>query len=138
MEHLYQLILLALLIEAVWETGKMVWQERHINVDRAGALLVGMGVAIGAGVDAFTMVGLPLTVPFLGDGIVIGAVIGAGLTGIILSRGANFVHDLIKRIQNGPAVPVSNSYIKVTAPEDLPPEVLESVVSQLKRNGVKI
>lgn len=102
MESLYQLVLLALLIEAVWETGKMIWQEKRINVDRAGALVIGTAVAIGAGVDAFAMVGLPLSVPFLGDGAVIGAIIGAALTGIILSRGANAVHDLIKRIQNGP------------------------------------
>lgn len=124
MEHLYQLILLALLIEAVWETGKMVWQERHINVDRAGALVVGMGVAIGAGVDAFTMVGLPLTVPFLGDGGVIGAIVGAGLTGIILSRGANAVHDLIKRIQGGPSnVPLVLSTIEETKPPAPDPAV---------------
>ncbi|MDZ4042310.1 MAG: hypothetical protein U1D96_02305 [Eubacteriales bacterium] len=124
MEHLYQLILLALLIEAVWETGKMVWQERQINVDRAGALLIGMVVAIGAGVDAFTMVGLPLTVPFLGDGSVVGAVIGAGLTGIILSRGANAVHDLIKRIQGGPSsVPLVLSTIEEIKPPAPDPTV---------------
>ncbi|MGI6436160.1 MAG: hypothetical protein ACOX0F_12570 [Syntrophomonadaceae bacterium] len=76
----------ALLAEAVWETGKMVWQQGKVSVDRIGALVVGIVFAVGAGLDLFALLGISFIYP----------IIGQVLTGILLSRGANFVHDLLK------------------------------------------
>ncbi|ABI68436.1 hypothetical protein Swol_1126 [Syntrophomonas wolfei subsp. wolfei str. Goettingen G311] len=41
---------------------------------------------MGTGIDLFATVGLPINIPYL----------GLILTGIIISRGANFIHDLFK------------------------------------------
>lgn len=82
--NLMQLLLLAALAESVWETLKMVWEKDKINVDRLGSILITVVIALGTKIDFFKMVGLPLLIPFA----------GSILTGIIASRGANFLHDL--------------------------------------------
>lgn len=82
------IITIALLIEAIWETLKMVWQEGKININTIGALIVGIGVSILAKIDVFAMQGISLSIP----------VVGWILTGILMSRGANFIHDLFNKI----------------------------------------
>lgn len=89
METLLIILVAALLVEAVWETGKMVWQQGKISIDRIGALAVGILFAVGAGLDLCIVVGICFVYP----------IIGQLLTGILISRGANFVHDLLKRAQ---------------------------------------
>lgn len=89
MEAVLIILVAALLAEAVWETGKMVWQQGKISVDRTGALLVGILFAVGAGLDLCTVLGICFVYP----------IIGQLLTGILISRGANFVHDLLKGVE---------------------------------------
>jgi hypothetical protein len=88
--NILSLVVLALLGEAVWETAKMVWQNGKISIDRIGALVVGELLAIGAGTDLMAMVGVPLHIPY----------VGMILTGLLISRGANFIHDLLASINN--------------------------------------
>ncbi|MFR4008596.1 MAG: hypothetical protein ACLT0Y_04460 [Christensenellales bacterium] len=40
-----QVIVLALLTEALWQTGKLVWQEGALNVNALGAMAVGLLLA---------------------------------------------------------------------------------------------
>lgn len=82
------IITIALLVEAVWETLKMVWQEGKININTIGALIVGIAVSILAKIDIFAMQGITLSIPL----------IGWILTGILMSRGANFIHDLFNKL----------------------------------------
>lgn len=82
------LIILALMGEAIWETGKMLWQNNKINIDRVGALVVSEVLAIGAGIDMFVLIGIPLRIPY----------VGMVLTGLLISRGANFMHDLLANV----------------------------------------
>ncbi len=83
------LIVAAILAEAVWETGKLVWQQGKLKIDRVGALVVGLLIAIGGGIDMCELFGLTFTYP----------IIGQIATGILFSRGANFLHDLFKRVE---------------------------------------
>ena len=82
------IITIALLVEAIWETLKMVWQEGKININTIGALIVGIAVSILAKIDIFAMQGITLSIPL----------IGWVLTGILMSRGANFIHDLFNKL----------------------------------------
>lgn len=86
--EIMQLIILALLIEALWETIKMGWQKGKLQTDKVGALIISIGLSVLAGADLFSLVGIALPVP----------VVGAVLTGVLLSRGSNFLHDLINKI----------------------------------------
>ena len=82
------IITIALLVEAIWETLKMVWQEGKINVNTIGALIVGIAVSILAKIDIFAMQGISLSIPL----------VGWILTGVLMSRGANFIHDLFNKL----------------------------------------
>lgn len=88
MDKIIQLVVLAFIGEAVWETLKMVWQENKFSLDRFGALIIGLLICIGAGFDAMVIIGIPLHIPYL----------GMILTGILVSRGSNFAHDFISGI----------------------------------------
>lgn len=83
------IITVALLVEAIWETLKMVWKNGKANVNTIGALIVGIVVSILAKIDIFAMQGINISIPL----------IGWILTGILLSRGANFIHDLFSKIE---------------------------------------
>ena len=87
--QLIQLVILAMIGEAIWETLKMVWQEGKLNIDRIGALAFGLLIAFVTGADLLNLISIPAKVPY----------VGIALTGILISRGANFVHDLLKKIE---------------------------------------
>lgn len=83
-----QLVIVAILIEAIWENLKMIWQNGKFSIDKIGALVISILICVLAKIDIFPIVNLSISVP----------VIGSILTGIIVSRGANFVHDLFNKI----------------------------------------
>ena len=83
-----QLVIVAILIEAIRENIKMVWQNGKFSIDKIGSLVISILICILAKIDIFPIVNLSIMVP----------VIGSILTGIIVSRGANFVHDLFNKI----------------------------------------
>ena len=68
-----QLIIIAILVEAIWENLKMIWDKNKLNINMLGSLLLSMIICVLA--------------------------IGSLLTGIIVSRGANFVNDLFKKLK---------------------------------------
>lgn len=88
MENLLIIVMIALIAESVWETLKMTWQEGKISIDRIGALVVALILCIGVRLDILALLGINVTIPFL----------GVILTGILISRGSNFIHDLLAKI----------------------------------------
>ena len=88
--NILNLIILALIGEAIWETLKLTWQNGKVSIDRMGALAIGLLLAVGTGLDFMAIVGVPLHIPY----------IGMILTGLLISRGANFLHDLLQSISN--------------------------------------
>lgn len=84
------ILLLALFTEAIWETLKLIKTKDKINYDRIGATAVGILIAVAANVDIFSYLGRPLTIKYL----------GAILTGILISRGSNFIHDLLGSVSS--------------------------------------
>lgn len=88
MENLFIILTVALIAESVWETLKMTWQKGKICLDRVGALVVSLVICIDIKLDMLTLLGINTTIPF----------IGIILTAILISRGSNFLHDLLERI----------------------------------------
>lgn len=86
--ELTSLIVIAILVEAIWENIKTIW-EGGININRIGALVLAIVICILAKVDFFSMVGIGLSFP----------IVAYILTGIVVSRGANFVNDLFGKIR---------------------------------------
>lgn len=84
-----QLLLMVVLAESIWQTLKMVWQKDKLHPDTLGALIIGVIFAVATGMDIFQLLGIPVRVPYLGE----------VFTGILASRGANFLHDLMQIAQ---------------------------------------
>lgn len=89
MSGFLQVMVIALLAEAIWENLKMVWQDGKISIDKIGALIVSIVISIVTQLDVFAILDFGITVPF----------IGSFLSGILISRGANVIHDLLNKIE---------------------------------------
>lgn len=84
-----KLIIIAILIEAIWENLKMIWQEGKFNINMLGSLILGIVVCIVTKISIFEVIGFEISIN----------IIGYILTGVIVSRGANFVNDLFSRLK---------------------------------------
>lgn len=82
------IIVAALLTEALWQTIKLLKNVKEINKDVLGAIILGIIVAFAAKIDIFEILGIPIDIKYLGN----------ILTGILISRGSNFIHDLLGSI----------------------------------------
>jgi len=85
-----QLIIIAILVEAIWENLRMIWDEGKFSVNKIGSLVLAMLICVLTSIDIFPIIGIPIIVPY----------VGSILTGIIISRGANFVNDLFSKLTN--------------------------------------
>jgi hypothetical protein len=109
--ELTQLALVAFLVEALLQTIKPIY-DKEKGWDRSVilALVVGMVVCVLTNTDLFKSVGLEISVPYAGP----------ILTGILASRGSNFVHDIFKFMQNKAvaAEMTSKRETKLTEPDE--------------------
>ena len=80
----------AVLIEAVTSYIKLIVVEHKIQWQVVATIVIGVVMALVFQVDLFALIGFTTIMP----------VFAFVLTGIILSRGANYVFDLIKLILN--------------------------------------
>lgn len=85
-----KILVLAFMTETLWETLKMIKSSKGINIDRIGAMILGIIIAIAANMDIFKLIEIPLGINYLGN----------ILTGLLISRGANFLHDILGNISN--------------------------------------
>ncbi len=83
-----KVIILALLAEAIWENLRMIWENGKFSINRLGALVISIIVALGTKIDLFKILDFEMA-----------QVLGSILTGILISRGANVIHDLLTKIQ---------------------------------------
>lgn len=90
MNTITRLIIMAFLVEAFWETLKMIWKEGKLQIDRVGALVIGLTVAFTLNIDLFIAMGLDPSIK----------IVGTIFTGIIISRGGNFIHDLFSMLED--------------------------------------
>lgn len=83
------IFILAVTVEALIEYAKLIFQDKVFNWKQLVAVVLGIGLALLAQVDLYAIVGVTFILPY----------VGMVLTGIIFSRGANYVSDFIKLIQ---------------------------------------
>jgi hypothetical protein len=84
------LALVAFLVEALIQTLKPIYDKQNgFNIDKIISIIVGILVCVAARVDLFAELGFMVEIPYL----------GYILTGVIASRGSNFVHDIFKFVQ---------------------------------------
>lgn len=92
----FGLIFLAVVVEGLIAYAKMAIVDKSVQWQVVASIVLGVLVAVVYNCDLFVMFGLTTTIP----------VVGNVLTGVLLSRGANYVSDLLKTISdlrnNGP------------------------------------
>ena len=89
-EMVTQLIIIAILVEALTEVFKSIFKDGRLDKSSILSIVVGLILSFTINLDLFVAIGLVPTVPF----------IGVVATGLLISRGANTVHDVISRINN--------------------------------------
>ncbi len=89
MNTITQLVVMTCLVEAIWETLKMTWQEGKLSGDRLGALIVGLVLAFTVNLDMLNIVGLTSQQSYF----------GIASSGVLASRGSNFIHDFMSNLQ---------------------------------------
>ncbi len=88
------IIVLAIVVEAFIEYGKSIGKAFADGAWKTAltqliAIAVAVALCMATGADLFAVIGLVFAWPWL----------GIVLTGIIISRGANYVSDFVKRLQ---------------------------------------
>ena len=82
------LFILAVLCESIveWVKELIPFEE---TVTRLIALVVGIVLAVGAGQNLFDLLAIDFAYP----------VVGFAIAGLVVSRGSNYIHDLLNRIR---------------------------------------
>ena len=86
--NLIPIIILAIIVEGVITYARQIISGGKVNWPMLAAIAMGIIVAVAYSVDMLAMLGLVSPMPF----------IGSILTGILISRGSNYIFDLIKLV----------------------------------------
>jgi hypothetical protein len=92
------ILLFGVLVEALIQVVKG-WAPETATVPGwlwpVASAVIGIAMCVTAKADALTALGVEITVPY----------IGYAVTGLLVSRGSNFLHDFWDRIKNAENVP---------------------------------
>ena len=97
MEGFMLVVVIAVLIEAIVQVIKGVVPEGATvpgYLWPTCSIILGVMVCVFAKVDALAILGLEMEIPY----------VGCGLTGVLVSRGASFVHDVWGKVKGNGAV----------------------------------
>lgn len=87
MEQFFNVILLSIVIEGII-TYANEWFTNGIKWKQLASVLLGVLIAIAYKADLIALFGITTPIPY----------VGCALTGILLSRGSNYIFDFIKQI----------------------------------------
>ena len=83
--NVFGLICAAIVVEGIITYGKTFFADGKFQWPLMAAIMLGVLVAVAYQLDIFAIFGMVTYIPYL----------GCVLTGILVSRGANYVYDLI-------------------------------------------
>lgn len=93
MNELMGFLASAVIVEGLVSYASTIYSDGKVHWKMVGAIAVGIVVAFNLNLDFFALVGLSETAP----------AIGILLTGILISRGSNYVYDLYTGLTSGKA-----------------------------------
>lgn len=82
------ILIVAILVEALWENIKLIYQDNKINWQQLIILAISIAVSILTKINVFEILNIEII-----------EIVGSMLTGILISRGANIFHDVFKKIE---------------------------------------
>lgn len=93
MEKFFGLIVLSIIIEGITTYVRTWIVDKHVQWQQIMTCILGLVIAIAYELDLIALFGYESMLPYLGN----------VLTGILLSRGSNYIFDLIKKLLNANA-----------------------------------
>lgn len=92
MNALMTIVFGAVLVEAIVTALKPIWDDnkRQVSIGAVMSLIVGLGISFATNMNLLAAADIPITVP----------VVPQLITGILISRGANYVYDILSQIKN--------------------------------------
>ncbi len=84
----YALIFITVIIEGLISYARMLIVDKRFQWQVFAAMALGVGCALAFKIDLFAIAGIPAALPYVGE----------ILTGVLLSRGSNYVFDLLGRL----------------------------------------
>lgn len=90
MEKFLSILFLAIIVEGIVTYVTTIYTQHRMHWESVVACVIGIVVSITYSIDLFELVGMTSHVPF----------VGMVLTGILISRGSNYMFDLIGRFTN--------------------------------------
>ncbi len=87
MEQFFNVILLSIVIEGII-TYANEWFTNGIHWKQLASVLLGIVIAVAYKADLIALFGITTSIPY----------VGCALTGILLSRGSNYIFDFIKQV----------------------------------------
>lgn len=88
MQHFFPIFCGALVVEALVSYVKLIFVDKKIQWQVITAICIGVFVSFSFGLDLFTDFGMVSYIPY----------VGTVLTGIIFSRGSNYLFDLVGKL----------------------------------------
>lgn len=86
--EMYSIIVMSILIEAIITYTKTLVIEKNIQWQIIAAVILSIVICLLYGLDIPALVGIKSPVPY----------VGSIITGILVSRGSNYIYDLIKTL----------------------------------------
>lgn len=90
MEQFFGIIVLAIVVEGIVTYVKEWFVNNKFHWQQAVTVILGIFVCIAYNLDLIQVLGVTSTIPY----------VGCVLTGILISRGSNYIFDLISKLQN--------------------------------------
>lgn len=90
MEKFLSILFLAIIVEGIVTYVTTIYTEHRLHWQSIVACAFGVLVSVTYAIDLFELVGMTSHIPF----------VGMVLTGILISRGSNYMFDLIGKLTN--------------------------------------
>lgn len=87
MEQFSQIFIMSFVTVSIYDIIKSFYKDNKIDIHAIITAILGIILSLAAGLDAFTLVGINFAVPFIGQ----------ILTGLVISKGSNYVYDFITK-----------------------------------------
>ena len=88
------LFIIAITVEGLINLAKEIVIDKKVDWKKIAAIVVAVFLVIAAGKDLYALTGVTFTIPY----------VGLVLTGIAVSRGSNYLSDLLKMFQSTTAL----------------------------------
>lgn len=89
MDNFMSIMAVSVVVEGLVSYAKMLVVDRKIEWQIVVAVALGVIFAIAYGIDIFEMLGMNSIIPYFGN----------VMSGVLMSRGANYIFDMLKTIR---------------------------------------